>query len=122
MCLSKVGLKWDKLVGITIDGCPRVTGKNAGLLKRMQNQVTARNPKQKLVFLNCIIHQEVLCKSLLKIGNVTDLVIKIFNFIRARAFQHRQLLGLLEDHETEHGDICHHTNIRRLSLGEVLKQ
>ena len=31
----KVGLKRDKLVGVRTDGCPSLTGKNAGLLKRM---------------------------------------------------------------------------------------
>jgi len=39
-------------------------GENVGLLKRMQDKVTEINPQQKLVFLHCIIHQEVLCKSL----------------------------------------------------------
>ena len=31
-CLDKVGLKWDKLAGVTTDGCPNLTGKNVGLL------------------------------------------------------------------------------------------
>ena len=50
-CFSKVGLKWDKLVGVTTDCCPNSTAKNVGLLKRVQDQVIARNQKQKLVFL-----------------------------------------------------------------------
>lgn len=35
--------KWDKLVGVTTDGCPNLTGKNVGLLKRMQDKVTEIN-------------------------------------------------------------------------------
>ncbi len=27
-CLDKLGVKWDKLAGVTIDGCPNLTGKN----------------------------------------------------------------------------------------------
>lgn len=73
-CLDKQGLKWDKLVGVTTDGCPNLTGKNVGLLKRMQDKVTEIKPEQKLTFLHCIIHQEVLCKSVLKMNHVVDVV------------------------------------------------
>ena len=52
--------------GVTTDGCPNLTGKNVGLLKRMQNKVTEIDGDQKLVFLHCIVHQHVLCKSVLK--------------------------------------------------------
>ena len=45
-CVEKLGLKWDKLAGVTTDGCPK-TGKNVGLLKRMQDKVTEINPEQK---------------------------------------------------------------------------
>ncbi|GCC18657.1 hypothetical protein chiPu_0018017 [Chiloscyllium punctatum] len=34
-CLDTLGLKWDKLAGVTMDGCPNLTGKNVGHLKRM---------------------------------------------------------------------------------------
>lgn len=39
-CMDTLGLKWDKLAGVTTDGCPTLTGKNLGLLKRMQDKVT----------------------------------------------------------------------------------
>ena len=64
----------------------------------MQDQVTARNQNQKLVFLHCNIDHKVLRKSVLKISNVTDMMIKIVNFIRARALNHRYFAGLSEDH------------------------
>ncbi|GCC37974.1 hypothetical protein chiPu_0016485 [Chiloscyllium punctatum] len=65
-CLDTLGLKWEKLAGVTTDDCTNLMGKNVGLLKRMQDKVTEIDPEQKLVFLHCIIHQEVLCKSVLK--------------------------------------------------------
>ncbi|KAK2828937.1 hypothetical protein Q5P01_019971 [Channa striata] len=78
--------------------------------------------EQKLVFLHCIIHQHVLCKSVLKMTHVIDVVNKIVNFIRARALNHRQFVALLEEHESEHSDIGYHTAVRWLSLGKVLKR
>ena len=121
-CMDTLGLKWERLSGVTTDGCPNLTGKNVGLLKRMQDKVTEINADQKLVFLHCIIHQHVLCKSVLKINHVTDVVTKIVNFIRARAMNHRQFVALLEEHETEHSDVGYHTAVRWLSLGKVLKR
>ena len=43
-CLDKLGLKWDKLAGVTTDGCSNLTGGNVGLLKRMQDKVREINP------------------------------------------------------------------------------
>ncbi|XP_074501494.1 general transcription factor II-I repeat domain-containing protein 2A-like [Sebastes fasciatus] len=120
-CLDKLELKWDKLAGVTTDGCPNLTGKNVGLLKRMQDKVKEMNPEQKLTFLHCIIYQEVLCKSVLKMNHVVDVVTKTVNFIRARALNHREFVSLLEESETEHCDIGYHTAVRWLSLGKVLK-
>ncbi|XP_035985865.1 general transcription factor II-I repeat domain-containing protein 2-like [Fundulus heteroclitus] len=120
-CLENLGLQWDKLVGVTTDGCPNLTGKNIGLLKRIQDKVGEINPEQKLTFLHCIIHQEVLCKSVLNVNHVVEVVTKTVNFIRARALNHRQFLSLLEECETEHRDISYHTAVRWLSLGKVLR-
>lgn len=121
-CMDTLGLKWDRLAGVTKDGCPNLTGKNVGLLKRMQDKVTEIDPDQKLVFLHCILHQHVLCTSVLKINHVIDVVTIIVNFIRARALNHRQFITLLEEHESEHSDIGYHTSVRWLSLGKVLKR
>lgn len=110
-CLDKLGLKWDKLAGVTTDGCPNLTGKNSGLLKRMQDKVTENNQ-----FLHCILRQEVLCKSVLKMNHVVDVVTKTVNFIRARALNHRQFVSLLEDRDTEYPDIGFHTTVRWPSL------
>ncbi|XP_060691829.1 LOW QUALITY PROTEIN: general transcription factor II-I repeat domain-containing protein 2A-like [Hemiscyllium ocellatum] len=114
-CLDTLGLKWDKLAGVTMDGYPNVTGKNVGLLKRTQDKLTEIDPEQKLVFLYCIIHQEVLRKSVLKINHVVDVVTKIVNFIR-------QFVALLEENETEHRDVGYHTAVRWHSLGKMLKR
>ena len=120
--MDKLGLMWDKLTGVTTDGCPSLTGKNVGLLRQIQDRVTEMHPEHKLVFIHCIIHQHVLCKSVLQLKHVIDVVTKTVNFIRSRALNHRQFVALLEEHENEHGDIRYHTNVRWLSLGKVLKR
>ncbi|XP_068506404.1 general transcription factor II-I repeat domain-containing protein 2-like [Syngnathus scovelli] len=120
-CMDTLGLKWDRLAGVTTDGCPNLTGKNVGLLKRMQDKVAEVDTDQELIFLHCIIHQHMLCKSVLKMNHVIN-VTNVVNFIRARALNHRQFVALLEDHESQHSDISYHTPVRWLSLGKVLKK
>lgn len=61
--LDKLGLKWDKLTGVTTDGCPNLHGGDVGLLKRIQDKVTETGIsalRDKRVD-DCILHQEVLC-------------------------------------------------------------
>lgn len=92
------------------------------LLIRIQDQVAELNPDQKIIFLHCIIHQEVLCKCVLKMSHVVDTVTKVVNFIRAKSLNHRQFVSLLEETELGHADLPYHTNMRWLSLGKVLKR
>ena len=54
--------------------------------------------------------------------HVTDPVVKIANFIRARGLNHRQFVSLLEDIGSDHSDVLYHTSVRWLSLGKVLRR
>ncbi|XP_066569411.1 general transcription factor II-I repeat domain-containing protein 2A-like [Amia ocellicauda] len=102
-----------------MDGCPNLT---VGLLKLMKDQVKAANPEQEFFFLHCIIHQEVLSKTVLKLTHVVDTVTKVVNFIRGKALNHRQFVTLLEESESEYTDLPYHSNVRWISLGKVLKR
>jgi len=107
---------------VTTDGSPSLTGRNIRLLKRIDDHVKALDSDRELIFLHCIIHQEVLCKSVTDLSHVVEPVVKTVNFIRARGLNHRQFIALLEDVSAEHGDVLYHTNVRWLSLGKVLKR
>lgn len=120
--LHKLELPWEKLASVTTDGSPSLTGKNVGLLKRLADRVGAFDSTKELVFLHCIIHQEVLCKSVIDMKHVIDTVVKIVNFIRARGLNHRQFITLLEDFGCDNSDVLYHTNVRWLSLGKVLRR
>ena len=81
--LRTMELSWQKMVSFTTDGCPSLTGKNVGLLKRLSDRVAEVDCTRELIFLHCIIHQEVLCKKVLDMKHVVDPVVKVVNFIRA---------------------------------------
>jgi len=115
-------LPWQKMVSVTTDGCPSLTGKNVGLLRRLSDRVAEVDCTRKLIFLHCIIHQEVLCKNVLDMRHVVDPVVKIVNFIRARGLNHRQFTKLLEDCDSDHSGVPYHTAVRWLSVGKVLRR
>ena len=103
--IERMKLPWSKLANVTTDGSPNLTGKNVGLLNRLQEKVKEENPDQDVIFLHCIIHQEVLCKSILQLNHVMNPVIKLVNFIRARGLQHRQFIAFLEETDADHQDL-----------------
>ena len=120
--IERMKLPWSKLVNVTTDGSPNLTGKNVGLLRRITDKVKEENPDQDLIFLHCIIHQESLCKSVLQLNHVVNPVVKLVNFIRARGLQHRQFIAFLEETDADHQDLLYHSRVRWLSLGKVLQR
>ncbi|XP_069502718.1 general transcription factor II-I repeat domain-containing protein 2-like [Ambystoma mexicanum] len=120
--IERMKLPWSKLANVTTDGSPNLTGKNIGLLKRIQDKVKEENPDQDVILLHCIIHQESLCKSALQLNHVVDPVVKLVNFIRARGLNHRQFITFLEETNADHQDLLYHSRVRWLSLGKVFQR
>ncbi|KAK4881591.1 hypothetical protein RN001_004910 [Aquatica leii] len=115
--LKKHNIKWDKIVNITTDGCPSLTRKNIGLLKRISDEIK-KIPEKEIIFLHCMIHQETLCTRVLNLKHVVSVVTKVVNFIRGRALNHRQFVTFLQDIDCEFTNIPYHTEIRWLSLAK----
>ena len=72
--------------------------------------------------MHSIIHQHALCKGALGLENVTDVVTKLVNNIKARGLNHKQFKALLQDMEAPYSDVPYHTKVGWLSLGKVLKR
>ena len=54
-------------------------------------------------------------------NHVMNVIIKIVNYIRSHAFQHRQFKEFLSKLSSEYGDIVYFINVRWLSCGKCLK-
>ena len=121
-CLDRSGLPLHKLANITTDGAPPLTGKNVGLIKLLNDKVKREHPLHSVMSFHCIIHQESLCKSVLDLKHVIDPVVRVINFIRARGLNHRQFKRLLDAIESEYSDVLYHSEVRWLSLGNVLRR
>ena len=108
--LIRSGLSLDKLASITTDGAPSLTGKHSGLVKLMNDKIKEDFPLHSALSCHCIIHQESLCKSSLKLKHVMDPVVRAVNSIRARRLKHRQFRSFLEGIEADFPDVLYHTS------------
>jgi len=121
-CIDRHKLHWDKLVSITTDGAPSLTGKNVALVKKVNDEVSGMYPGRKVIPLHCNIHQESSCKSVLHVKHVVDPAVKAVNHIRSKGLNHPQFLSFLDDMESEHTHIIFYNSVRWLSLGKMLRR
>lgn len=119
-CLLHYNLPWNKLISVTTDGAPNLTGAKTGVVRRIQDKIYETNPNHNIIPIHCIIHQQVLCKNILHMEHVTDFIVKLVNYIRSRGLNHRQFKNLLQDLDSEYKDVIYHNQVRWLSLGTVL--
>ena len=69
-----------------------------------------------------IIHHKNLCAKRLSLPHVTVPIIKLINFIKLSALNHREFKKFLEELETEYGDLVFNTKVSWLSRGAMLKR
>ena len=111
-----MNLSWENMVSVTTDGCQALTGKNIDLLKRLGDKVAEVGCGKELIFLHCIIHQDVLCRKVYNMQHSVNPVVKIVNFNRARGLKHRQFKTLLENSNSDQNDTPYNTAVCWLVL------
>ena len=123
-CLDENSLNFEALSGLTTDGAPALIGKNKGSVKLLMNKLDCRGIKMIFLLFTVLIHQQNLCARVLSMNHVMNVVkIKIVNYIRSHALQHRQFKeAFLSELSSEYGDIVYFTNVRWLSHGKCLKR
>ncbi|GBN44999.1 General transcription factor II-I repeat domain-containing protein 2A [Araneus ventricosus] len=102
----------------TTDGAPNMTAKKSGFLGLFHQNYNGNN----VVFLHCVIHQNVLCKSALNMKPVLDAVVKLVNTIRSRGLTHRQFRDFLQSVQSEYSDGLHYTKVRWFSAECVFER
>jgi len=95
-----------------------MVGKNVGFSGIFRNQ----NPNHDVVFLHCIIHQDVLYKAAIDITHVLNVVSKLINTIRSRGLVHRQFQEFLIEVDADYSDLLYHTKVRWLSCGYAFER
>ncbi|KAK0131346.1 Protein ZBED8 [Merluccius polli] len=110
-CFVEKKIPVEKLVSVTTDGVPAMTGRHSGFIAPCK----ADPDFPKFLNYHCIIHQQAICSKVMGFDHVMTPVVKIINSIRAKAKQHRHFKQFLEECSAEYGNLLLHTEIRWLS-------
>jgi hypothetical protein len=116
--VKESNLPLSKLVAITTDGAPSMTGKHNGFLALCAKDESF----PKFLSYHCIIHQEALCAKVLKFEHVMKVVTHIVNYIRSSSTRHRLFKTLLNISDAEHDDVILYAEVRWLSRGKTLER
>ncbi|KAI8788966.1 SCAN domain-containing protein 3 [Biomphalaria glabrata] len=98
-----------KIVSVTTDGAPGMTGKDAGFVTLFTGHVG-----HPLITFHCIVHQQALCSKngLKELENIMKCVTKTVNFITARALNKRKIEQLLNEVQSSYSGLLMYNNVR----------
>ncbi|XP_016061495.1 PREDICTED: general transcription factor II-I repeat domain-containing protein 2B-like isoform X1 [Miniopterus natalensis] len=121
LSMKKLELTFGKLSGLTTDGAPAMVGSQKGLIAFVKKELNrlSLDPSD-LIICHCIIHQESLCAQSLRLNNVMSTVVSCINFVKSRGFNSHQFKELLNDLDSENGDLVYHCEVRWPSRGSML--
>uniref|UniRef100_UPI00358E7D1C protein FAM200C-like n=1 Tax=Myxine glutinosa TaxID=7769 RepID=UPI00358E7D1C len=106
-----------KVIGsVCTDGAPAMLGNKYGFSALMKKEIPD------LQVTHCFLHRHALAsKTLLpNLKKVLDTCVKIINWIRGRALNHRIFKSFCEDLGSEHSVLLFHTEVRWLPRGQAL--
>ncbi|KAM9854312.1 zinc finger BED domain-containing protein 5-like [Aulostomus maculatus] len=110
------GLMWTQCVGICTNGARAMTGRQSGVVTRMQ----AVAPDA--TWIHCSIHQEALAVKGMpaSLKNVLDTTVKMVNFVKARPLNSCMFSALCSEMGRDHETLLLHTEVCWLSRGKIL--
>ncbi|MBO1765133.1 hypothetical protein JQN64_28600, partial [Escherichia coli] len=117
-CLKVNKIYFDKISSIATDGAPSMVGCHKGLVALLRQSGLFPN----FVAYHCIIHQEALCAKYANIEDVMLTIVRVINFIRTRALNRREFRVLMDEVNSEYGDLLLHSEVRWLSRGRILER
>ncbi|XP_076315070.1 protein FAM200C-like [Tachypleus tridentatus] len=105
---SRNELHLDKIGSICTDGAPAMLGNRSGFAALMRKEV----PNLKIT--HCFLHRHSLAAKTLPpdLKKTLDICVKVVNFIRSRALNHRLFQSLCEEMGQEHTVLLYHTEVR----------
>ena len=113
--ICQIKLPLYKLVSMTTDGAPAMTGIHNGFISLCHKDEDFPD----FISYHCVIHQQVLASKRLNTKHVMDISFKIANSIKGKALQRRLFKQQLDENEPE---LALHTDVRWLSRSKFLQR
>lgn len=118
--VEKIGLNWEKLVSVTTDGAPSMTGKYNGFVGPLRTGLKKLGVLHNISNLHCVIHQENLCAKRIQFEYVMSVVVRTTNYIRMNGLKRRQFRTFCEELKCDYVDLPLYTEVRWLSRATLL--
>jgi len=115
---SELHVHWSKCNSICTDGAAAMTGRNKGLVARIQT--VAPHVKGN----HCVLHRTALASKRISpvLHDVLSNAIRAVNFIKAKPLNSRLFANLCGESESDHIKLLLHTEVRWLSRGRFLER
>lgn len=107
-----------KVVSMTTDGAPSMTGSINGFLALCVRDKDFPN----FLTYHCIIHQQAICCKIINMRHIMGTCMKIVNSIRGRSLQRRMFRAQLQENESDFGELVYHADVRWLSRAIFLQR
>ncbi|KAG0715324.1 General transcription factor II-I repeat domain-containing protein 2 [Chionoecetes opilio] len=121
-CVKQHSLDLSRLVCVTTDGAPALTGNKKCAASLLVRHCEAAGHTQPIHKLHCIIHQESLCSKSANLTDVMSVVVKVVNSILSRSLNHCQFQALTDEVNAHYGDLLYFCEVRWLSHGAMLSR
>ena len=121
-CVEQYSLDFSRLVCVTTDGAPAMTGQTKGAASLLVRHCEAAGHTQPIHKMHCIIHQEALCAKSANLVDVMSVVVKVVNSILSRSLNHCQFEALVDEADVQYGDLLYYCEVRWLSRGAMLSR
>ena len=112
--LDKHNLNLKMICSICTDGAPAMLGNYSGFAAMLKKEI----PELKVT--HCLLHRQALAFKTLPpcLKNVLNSCVKIVNYIKGHALNHRLFLSLCQDvNQNDNHVLLYHTEVRWLSRG-----
>ena len=108
----------NKLGSLCTDGAPAMLGNTSGFA------TLVRKEAPNVTVTHCFLHRHALASKTLStfLKEVLSTAVKVVNYIRARALNHRIFKRFCQEMGAEYEVLLYHTEIRWLSRGQILKR
>lgn len=97
-------------------------GPHSELVASIRQKVTDSKNCPLLMAFHCIIHQQRICATQLNLKHIKTVVVKLVNFIKSRALNHRIFKEFFKKIKCEHVEVLYFSEVCWLSRGKVLKR